>query len=187
MPSLSDIANDVKNTLNQIKTNTQDTADTVALVKGDTADLNTKVADLITVNAQGFANLGAGLSAILQQQQLTNFLLDHQRLQNDTIICWLDNIADVLCRQLHRQNRMVALLGELRGTAGEVRDVLERVHGDEAMAALRQREALAKIEECCPPDEEEPEPCFEPCKRPEFRPPNIKDPKYKPLREAKVG
>ena len=69
MPSLQDIANQVNNTLTQINTNTANCATTEALIKGDTADLNSKLATLISQEQVDFANLSAGLAKVIDERR----------------------------------------------------------------------------------------------------------------------
>jgi hypothetical protein len=87
MPSLKDVANDLKGLLGDIKDNTNQT--------------NAEVNTLIGVDQAGFANLSSGVGVMIDRLQEANHLLNENRLQNDTIICWLTNIAHVWCEQLH--------------------------------------------------------------------------------------
>lgn len=189
MPSLTDIANQVNNSLNQIQTNTQDTASTVGLVKGDTADIKTRLATieagvghLEAISQAGFANLSAGLAAVIAEQQQSNFLLDYQRQQQDTMICWLTNIASVLCRSLHRLNSILDVESESRDTLVVLREILELVHGQEAMVAERRRQLAARVDDCCPGEPSKPERCYEPCESPRYAPPPKPSHDFTPLK-----
>src|SRR4051812_39728807 len=113
MPSLGDIANSVLAVLNQIQTNTDATSQSTALIKGDTADIKSKLDTIETTLQAGFSMTGLGLFAILEQEKATNSLLREEVEQNKTIICWLANIADVLCRIMRKTNIEVELQTEM--------------------------------------------------------------------------
>lgn len=181
MPTLTEIANQVNNTLTQINTNTQDTASTAGMIKGDTADIKNSLNTLNTNLMAGFVNLSSGIAVVIDQQKATNNLLDINRQQNDTIICWLANIADVLCRMLHRMNRQVELQTAMEDSLRQVRETLELVYGSETVEVLKRRELKARLDECCPPQEPRPEPCYELCRLPDYKPYDPKVPDYKPL------
>ena len=181
MPTLTQIANEVNNKLSQIVTNTQSTASTAGLIKGDTADIKNSLTTLNTNVQTGFANLGSGIAVVIDQQKVTNNLLDHNRQQNDTIICWLINIADLLCRILHRLNAQLLLQISMDDSLRQIKETLELVHGTETVEVLKRRELKKQIEECCPPEQPQPEPCYEKCRTPDFRPIDQRVPDYKPL------
>ena len=181
MPTLTEIANQVNNKLSQIDTNTQSTASTAGLIKGDTADIKNSLTTLNTNVQTGFANLGSGIAVVIDQQKVTNNLLDFNRQQNDTIICWLVNIADLLCRILHRLNTQVVLQTSMDDSLRQIKETLELVHGTETIEVFKRRELKRQIEKCCPPEEPKPEPCYEPCRIPDFRPFDPRNPDFKPL------
>lgn len=181
MASLTDIANQINNTLNQIQTNTANTAATVALVKADTGDLRTTLHTLDNDVQVGFANLSNGLAVVINEQQQTNQLLNFQIQQNETIICWLSNIADVLCRALHRLDTQVQLQTKMEEALEQLRAVSELVYATETIQLLKQRELQKRIDACCPEPEPEPEHCFDPCHAPTFEPPPSRPVDWKPL------
>ncbi len=180
MPTLADIANEVNNKLSQIEAHTSDTSDTAALIKGDTADLKTRLdgtnSRLDGTNNRldgirgsldaGFSFLGQGLFAILEAQREGNAHLDTQVDQNHVIICWLVKIADVLCRQLRTLEADLEVHRDVLATLQTLEAVLGLVHSREAIEVQREQELAAKIEQCCPPCEQPPQPCFEPCRAP---------------------
>ena len=191
MASLTDLANQVNNTLLQIETNTRDTSDTTALIKGDTADIKGRLDTVITrlesienTNSHGFtvlnttlnngfSLLGQGLFAILEANKQTNAHLETQISQNDAIICWLYKIAKLLCLQLRELQRHTELTIEILETVKALEGILELVHAREFVEYQRKLELEEKIDECCPPDPWRPKPCFEPC-------PDPKTVEYKP-------
>jgi len=182
MASLSDIANSILNDLNAIQTNTGNTDNDVLQVKADTGALNLKLAHLISVNESGFFNLSQGLYAIVGQQFITNQQLQFEILQNETIICWLQTIANLLCdikRILEASKEDADQILEL---LSRLEQILELVHGAEAIEVHAREELEERIEKCCPPEHPEPPPCFEPCEGPK-RPPEVQKPDYRPLPE----
>src|SRR5690606_15799248 len=107
--TIRDIANQINNTLTQINLDTQDTANTLGLVKGDTADIKSRMDTLIGVNQAGFEQLGQGMFLMLEQLRLANSLLAGQVRQQDAMLCWFANLADLLCRILQRENSQLEL------------------------------------------------------------------------------
>lgn len=186
MPSLTDLANDINNTLTQIQTNTQDSVATEAAIKADTGDMRSTLHTLSTVEQGGFVSLSNGIAAIIDQQKATNALLDYERKQNDTIICWLTNIANVLCQSLHTQQQQLLVETATGEAIKEMKDIMELVHGTAAIEVLRQRQLQQQINTCCPPKKPEPGPCFETCREPDFVPYKPQTPEYKPLPPASV-
>lgn len=181
MPSLTDLANDINNTLTQIQTNTLNAANTDAAIKTDTGDMRNSLHTLITVDQTGFVSLSNGIAAMIDQQKATNALLDYERKQNDTIICWLTNIANVLCESLHTQQQQLAVQTAMERSLDEMKEIMELVNGTAAVEVLRRRELEQKINACCPPKKPQPGPCFEPCHEPGFVPYKPQVPDYKPL------
>jgi hypothetical protein len=84
MLDLGTIANQINTTLSQIQTNTSDSATTE--IKGDTADLRAKLDTLIAQDQTDFASLSAAIAKIIDEQKETNYLLNYERQQNDTMI-----------------------------------------------------------------------------------------------------
>lgn len=181
MADLGTIANQINTTLSQIQTNTSDSATTEALIKGDTADLKTKLDTLIAQNQTDFANLSAGIAKMIDEQKETNYLLNYQRQQNDTVICWLTNIANMLCCVCRDLNEEIEILGGIRHSVEVVKEIEELVHGTEAVEVHRGEELREKIRECCKQPKPEPKPCFEPCQEPGFTPYPGRVPDYNPL------
>ena len=67
MPSLADVANDLKGLLGDIKNNTAATA--------------SELQNLVNVNTAGFANLSLGMAVMIDRLQEANSLLDENRQQ----------------------------------------------------------------------------------------------------------
>jgi hypothetical protein len=164
MPSLSDVANDIKNTLNDIKANSQQTNIVAGQIKGDTGTI---VNELNAINAtlnNGFNTLAQGLFAVFEAEKEANSLLIINAEQNQTIICWLSTIADLLCRELRKMNSIIDIETRTRDAVITTESLLELVHAREAVEVERAAQLEAEIRKCCPPPEPQPEFCFEPCK-----------------------
>lgn len=188
MPSIQDVADQINARLNQIVTHTQNTAQNTAdilavenQIRGELQQANARLGQIDNTLANGFANLSQGLFAILQVQIAALGLLDHNREQNDTIICELVNNNDLLCDIKRKAGRLVALGETAVTTQKRIEGIVERVHCCEAADYDRGLEMAARIERCCPPEEPEPEPCPERCRVPDFRPRQPAGQDWKPL------
>ena len=164
MPSLTDIANDIKNILNDIKANSQQTNIVAGQIKVDTAAIKT---ELNTINATIQTEtmvLSGGLFAIFQAQKVTNSLLLANSEENKTMICWLTTIADLLCRELRKMNTQIQLQTTMRDDLHMLETIMSLVHSRETLEAERLAQLQAEVEKCCPPPETKPEFCFDPCR-----------------------
>lgn len=167
MPTLADIANEVNNKLSQIESHTNDTSDTAALIKGDTADIKARLDALLGTLDAGFAFLGEGLFALLEAQRQANAHLASQVDQNDVMLCWLTTMSELLCRQLRTVEADLAVHEDVLATLRTLEGVLGLVHARE-LVEHQQRQALeAKLAECCPPRSIPDRACYEPCREPE--------------------
>ena len=137
MPSLQDVANQILAVLNQVQTNTAASAATEVQIKGDTADIKTKLDTIESTLQSGFLSMEQGLFAILQQELETNSLLISEVAQNKTIICWLTNIADVLCRIMRKTNTEVELQTDMREMLEHLEKIEELVHAEAAVQVHR--------------------------------------------------
>ncbi|MEA2345347.1 MAG: hypothetical protein QOF63_3516 [Thermoanaerobaculia bacterium] len=159
MPSLGDIANDIETRLDDIKNNTQGIVNQLNQLNGEVNQLN-------NTDQLGFANLAQGLSVLVQLQQQANDLLASNDKQNQTIICWLANIAHVLCDIKRDTDQEILLQKKLVKTSEHVDDMLTLVHSREAVEVDNQHELEDRIGKCCPEKETEPKPCFSECAAP---------------------
>ena len=96
---------------------------------------------------------------LTQLQMQNNDLLAGNNSQNETIICWLDRIAHVLCGIKHNTDAEVKLQTYLA-------DILELVHAREAMEVATHHGLKERIDKCCPDLVPKPQPCFEDCEAP---------------------
>ena len=181
MASLADVANELKGLLEEVRDNTGTTASRLQQTNDRLDTLNAGVATLTAVADTGFANLSQGMAVMIDRQDVANHLLDANREQNDSIICWLATIAEVLCRQLHRLNAQVELQRLLAEKLSLLTAVDELVHSREHVEVGHRDELAARIERCCPAEPEPPERCFEGCRTPDFRPREPKDTDWRPL------
>jgi hypothetical protein len=169
VPTLAEIANQITNTLTQIETNTQDTADVVALIKGDTADLKTRLDTLTTATVAGFQFLGQGLYAMHELQRVANAHLATQVAQNTAILCWLETSAELLCSQLRLAERDAKLQQDMQASLKMLRSLFELVYPRELVDLQKLAELDARISACCPVATPFPEPCYQACAEPEIQ------------------
>jgi hypothetical protein len=164
MPSLSDIANDIKATLNNINTNTNQTAITAGQIKANTDAANIKLDTIEGTLVAGFDSVEHGLFALLESSKKANSLLEANSEENKTIICWVTVIADLLCRQLRKMNTQIELQTEMRDSLKVLQAISELANAEAALEAQRVAKLEAEIRRCCPPPEPQPEHCFDPCR-----------------------
>jgi hypothetical protein len=170
MPSIGEIANEAKALLEDIKTNTLGT-------RNNTNTIINELNQLTFTNQAGFTNLADGLGVLIQLQLQNNELLASNNKQNEAIICWLNNIAVVLCDIKHNTDDEVKIQNEMSTTLLHLDKILELVHTREAMDVLKRHELEVKMDECCPKNEPKPQPCYSECK-----PPRI--PNYEPIKPS---
>jgi hypothetical protein len=173
MPSLGDVANEVKSLLEDIKANTSTIKGHTNAIKNDTSTIKTNSNTIINQLNQidndiknGFTNLAQGFQILITLGNQANELSYENNEQNRTIICWLNNIANTLCDVKHNTDREVALQKDLSTTVHHIDDIDELVNSREAMDIANRKELQQKIEECCPPEQEVIRPCFTPCVTP---------------------
>jgi hypothetical protein len=150
MPTLQDVANQIKDDLDQIKSST---ALTAARVDTLTQHLDTDE-----------VSLGQGLFAIWEVEKQSAALLDDNVQQNETIICWLQTQADLQCRILRRLDTLIGIDTATRDAVVKLEKIMELVHAREALEVGRLDDVEAKVDACCPPQAPPPEPCYEPCR-----------------------
>jgi len=181
MSSLADVANELKGILEDVRDHTATTASRVQETNDRLDTVNAHLAALTQVTAVGLANLSQGLGVVIDRQDVTNHLLDANREQNDTIICWLTAIADVLCRSLHRHDTQVELQKLMAGDLTRLGAITELAHPREALDVTHRDDLRQRIERCCPPEPDNPEPCYDGCREPDYRPRPPRDTDWRPL------
>jgi hypothetical protein len=173
MPSLETIANevkalvvDVKNETIAIKNNTNSIKNDSAAIKGNTVTIISQLNQLDADVKAGFTNLSQGLQVLIALGAQANQLSAENNKQNETIICWLTNIANTLCDIKRNTDEEVALQTDLSATLHHMDDIGELVNSREAMDVANRYALEERMDECCPPKEEPVRPCFEKCESP---------------------
>lgn len=167
MPSIQDIADQIDASLNQLNAN-------AAGIKTDTTEIRTELSQVDDHLQAGVGTLADGLFAILEQERRANSIALHQVAQNDAIICWLDNIAELLCGMTRKLTQQIDLQDRLVTSVDRLEGIVELVHAREAVTFDRDLQLKEQIEKCCPPELPAPEPCPEPCRSPR---PDLHDPR----------
>lgn len=182
MPSLGDVANEVKALLEDVKSNTNSTKNNTASIKTDataikanTDTIITRINQLDTDVKSGFTNLAQGLEVLIALGMQANQLLAENNEQNRTMICWLTNIANTLCDIKRNTDKEVALQTGISATLHHIDDIGELVNSHAAIEVANRYELEERMNKCCPPEEEPVRPCFDQCIVPK---PN----KYEPIK-----
>jgi len=169
MPSIGEVADEIKAQLEDIKTNTLGTHNNTNTIINQLTHLN-------STTQSGFTNLAQGLAVLIQLQIQNNDLLASNNKQNATIICWLANMAHVLCDIKHNTDTEVKLQKQISATVLHLDDVLELVYPREGMDVKNRYDLEKRLDECCPKKEPEPQPCFKDCESPRL-------PDYNPIKQ----
>jgi hypothetical protein len=174
MPSTEQIVNDIKAILNEIESSSALTAQEAGQIEKDAEAI-------LETNTAGFANLSQGLATIVDREDSIVRLLEINDEQNRVILCWLQTLADLECKQLRQLEAQRQLQESLERTATNLRDIAHLVHSRETVEVEKDEETSRRLEECCPEEKPEPGPCFEPCKGREPPPHKPAVGEYKPL------
>ncbi|NQW09896.1 MAG: hypothetical protein HQ481_08475 [Alphaproteobacteria bacterium] len=169
MPSIQDVADQINAKLDQINQNTADTVTAAGEIKAELVQANHQLSVVDHDLQVGFANLSQGLFALSELQRLSIALQDHNRKQNDTITCLLENSNELLCGMTRKLTRQLELSEAMLASARRLEGISERANAGEAADYDRHAVLKAQIEECCPPDRPEPEPCPDACDKPGYR------------------
>lgn len=177
MPSLGDVANEVKALLEDVKSNTSTIKSHTNSIKNDTASIKSDASAIKANTAaivsgmtqldndvkNGFVNLAQGLQVLMTLGTQANQLSAENNEQNRTIICWLTNIANTLCDIKRNTDREIALQTDLSVTLHHIDDIGQLVHSREAMDVANHYELEKRMDGCCPPKQEPIRPCFDQC------------------------
>ena len=176
MPSLEDVANDIRSILEDVKTNTSTIKGHTNSIKNDTSHIRTgtntiinKLDQLDTDVKDGFTNLSQGVQVLIALGLQSNQLMAENNEQNKTAICWLTNIANTLCDVKHNTDKEVVLQTDISSVLHHIDDIGEIVNARAAVEVGNRYEIEARLDECCPPDEEPLRPCFDNCESPKAR------------------
>lgn len=188
MPSIQDVADQINARLDQISTHTsntaQNTADNLNVsidIRSELQQVNNRLAQINNTLDQGFANLSQGIFALVQLQIVSIHILDHQRRQNDTIICELVNNNNLLCDIKRKLANQIRLDEQTLESTQRLEGIIERVNCCEAADYDREVEMMKKLEKCCPPEQPPEEECPERCAVPGFDPRQPQGLDWKPL------
>lgn len=163
MPSLGDVANDIKAILEDVRSNTIVIKNNTASIKANTATIIAGLAQLDTDLKNGFTNLAQGLKVLILLGIQENQLLSDNNKQNEEIICWLTNIANTICDIKHNTDKEIVLQTDLSKTLHHIDDINELVNAPQAMEVANHYKIEKKLNECCPPKKDLVLPCFEKC------------------------
>lgn len=181
MPNLQDVADQINARLDQVASNTATTADNTADVRNELVQTNSRLAQIDATLATGFANVSQGLFALIQVQIIAAGLLDHNRKQNDTIICELANSNTLLCNSLRKLALQLRISEASQVSLARIEGISERVHAPEAGDVDRHLGLLAQVQACCPPEPPPQEPCPAVCPPPVYRERQPTGQDWKPL------
>ena len=181
MPSIQDVADQINARLDQVATNTANTAQNTLNTRNELIQTNNRLFQINGTLTTGFANLSQGLFAILQVQQVALALLDHNRKQNDTIICELVNANELLCNIMRKLGRQLQLSEATLKSIQRLEGIAERTHGGEAGDYDRDQDVIKRLEECCPHPPVPEERCPELCNSPVYRDREPSGQDWKPL------
>jgi hypothetical protein len=174
MASIGEMANEAKALLEDIKARADTLVDNTNSIKNDSAAIKANTGKIINQLDQldtdvktGFTNLSQGVQVLIALGMQTNSLLADNNKQNDTIICWLTNIANTLCDVKRNTDEEVALQTDISATLHHIDDIGELVNSREALDVANRYALEERMDECCPEKEPEILPCFDPCKLPQ--------------------
>ncbi len=174
MATLQENADEIKGKLDSIIQSTNATA-------ANTAATNSSVVALDAHLQSGFANLSQGLYALIQLEKVSIALQEHNRKQNNTIICLLENSNELLCGITRKITQQLELQEGILRSVERIEGIGERVNAGEAADYDRLAALDEKIELCCPPEQPQLEPCPEPCGKDDYRPVDPKGQNWTPL------
>jgi len=181
MPNLQDVADQINARLDQIATNTADTANNTADIRSELVQTNSRLTQIDATLTAGFSNLSQGLFALIQVQIIAAGLLDHNRKQNDTIMCELANSSELLCNILRTLGRQLLANEAAQAALERIEGIDERVHALEAADVDRHRALLDEVQACCPPEPPPQAPCPAVCPPPVYRDRQPSGQDWKPL------
>ena len=119
-----------------------------------------------SLNNQINATLTSGFNKLVTLGVYTNQALSQNAKQNDTMICYLNHIAQNTCELLNQSVIQTALQTDMQKGVAALADMYATVHPEAALERERLQALKAQIEKCCPPPRREP-PChFSPCPAP---------------------
>lgn len=126
-------------------------------------DINTNLKAILNFEQNASAGTAQQLSTIIGLEDYTNSALFHLSAQNDTVICNLEKMTDMLCSLLKEAHLQTKYQEELSGNVKSLFEILSLKYSREWVEAERFKDLKLKIEKCCPPPEEAPVCTYTPC------------------------
>lgn len=181
MPSIQDVVDQANARFDEASAKLETLVQNTGAIANNTAAINAGVHTMDAHLQSGLANLSGGLFALIQLEKASLALQEHNRKQNDTIICLLDHSNEMLCGITRKLSRQLALSEGILGSVRRTEEIVARVHAGAAADHDRLAALNAKIEECCPPEPPPLEPCPGPCAKPTYRPHDLQGQNWEPL------
>ena len=152
----------------------------LTIVHGDLTTANSRLQGLLNradetndwlhevrdVENQGFADVTAGLQAIVAREDFALKLQAYQIEQGRTMICALEHISRNTCQLVEQATRQTELQTTMAAALTELVHLFSTVHPDAALNLARAEEERRRIERCCPPPTRKPACSYEPCPAP---------------------
>lgn len=167
MPSIQDVADQINAKLDSISNNTAATVAVGNNIRNDLAQTNAKLDNLDNHVQAGVNELANGIFAVFELLKLTNSILEFHSNQNNTIICELKNTNHLLCDITRKLTTQLDLSEQMVKSLKRVEGIAERSEPAAAGDYDRDLAVSERISECCPPPEQQPEPCPQTCLLPE--------------------
>lgn len=170
MPSLNDFYNE----LTQVNAGLQTLHNDIVALTNETssvrASVDTGFTRIDATLTAGFTALSDGAAALISLQTYANESLNHNTLQNDTMICSLEQVSRNTCSSLNEEHVQTGLQTAITESVRASLEISKAAHPDAALDLERHEKLRAQIEECCPPPQEPPVCSYEQCKAPPRRP-----------------
>lgn len=177
MPTLGQVFDEVKEStdvLKEIRDDVQSLNESNTEISEDIKQLLTQaqgiesqINQVRTDMNSGFFNMSSGFGDLIKLGAYHSTLLNHQIEQNNTIICILERISEIVCGIHNESHQQTALQKDLREYANEIKDITATVHAGADLDLRRRKELERQISACCP-SRPEPLVCiYRPCPAPD--------------------
>lgn len=161
MPSLGSIANEAKAILEDIKNITDATKSSNAKIEENTKLIDIHIQQLNANNQLGFQSLFDLLKIQIQIQIQNNQLLHDNNNQNDSIICWLKIISELLCQIKTTSEKQIELEEDMSENLMYIKLIDELSNSEQAIQVKNNINLKKEIDKCCTKDATLPPPCKE--------------------------
>jgi hypothetical protein len=110
--------------------------------------------------------LNWGFGQLITLGNYTNQALFQNTKQNETIICILEHISKNTCELWNESHKQTGLQSNIDKNTTTLAELFAATHAEAALARQREQALKKQIEECCPPEPEQP-PCeYQACPAP---------------------